>query len=145
VPFAVSGAASIVAGGLVAAAVATAPSQLGSWTAAYLVLVGGVAQVALGIGQAWFAPRSPGRGTVTTELAGWNTGNAAVLAGTLLGAGWLADIGGVLLAAVLVVVLARIRGAVSHPPWPLLLYRVLIVLVLVSIPAGLVIAVVHPR
>lgn len=37
-----------LAGGLVAAATALAPSQLASWTTAYLVLVGGVAQAALG-------------------------------------------------------------------------------------------------
>lgn len=144
-PFVVLGAACVVAGGLVAAAVAMAPSQLGSWTAAYLVLVGGVAQVALGAGQAMLASPLPGRRAVAAGLAGWNLGNGAVLAGTLLGASWLADVGGVLLAAVLVLALTGIRGAVRHPAWPLHLYRALIVLVLVSIPAGLVIAAVRPR
>jgi hypothetical protein len=130
---------------LVAAAVAMAPSRLGSWAAAYLVLVGGVAQVALGAGQALLASRSPGRRTVAAELAGWNTGNGAVLGGTLLGATWLAGAGGVLLAAALVLALAGTRGAVRHPAWPLHLYRALIALVLVSIPVGLVIAAVRPR
>jgi hypothetical protein len=125
--------------------VAIAPSQLGSWAAAYLVLVGGVAQVAFGAGQALLASRSPGRRAVAAELAGWNTGNGAVLAGTLLGITWLADVGGVLLFAVLILALAGIRGVVRHPAWPLHLYRALIALVLVSIPVGLVIAVVHPR
>jgi len=144
-PFAAFGTACVVAGGLVAAAVAMAPSELGSWAAAYLVLVGGVAQVALGAGQALLAPRSPGRRAVAAELAGWNAGNGAVLAGTLLGATWLADAGGVLLAAVLVLALAAVRGAVRQPSWPLHLYRALVALVLVSIPVGLVIAAVHPR
>lgn len=81
-PFVVLGAACVVAGGLVAAAVAMAPSQLGSWAAAYLVLVGGVAQVALGAGQALLASRPPGRRAVAAGVAGWNAGNGAVLAGT---------------------------------------------------------------
>lgn len=144
-PFIVLGAACVVAGGLVAAAVAMDPSQLGSWAAAYLVLVGGVAQVVLGTGQALLASQLPGRRAVAAGLAGWNTGNGAVLAGTLLGATWLADVGGVLLVAVLVLALAGIHGAVRHPAWPLHLYRVLIALLLVSIPAGLVMAAVPPR
>lgn len=144
-PFVALGTACVVAGGLVAAAVATAPSQLGSWAAAYLVLVGGVAQVALGAGQALLASRSPGRRAVAAELAGWNAGNAAVIAGTLLSATWLADVGGVVLVAVLALALAGVRGAVRQPAWPLHLYRALIALVLVSIPVGLVIAVVHPH
>lgn len=144
-PFVVLGGACIVAGGLIAAAVATAPSQLGSWTAAYLVLVGGVAQVALGTGQALFGSRSPARRVVVAELAGWNAGNGAVLAGTLLGATWLAGVGGVLLVAALALMLAGIRGAARHPAWPRHLYRALIALLLVSIPVGLAIAVVRPR
>lgn len=145
VPFAVLGTSCVVAGGLVSAAVAVAPSQLGSWAVAYLVLVGGVAQVALGAGQALLASRPPGRRTVAAELAGWNVGNGAVLAGTLLGATWLADAGGVMLVAALALALAGIRGAVRDPAWILHLYRALIVVVLVSIPVGLVIGAVRPR
>lgn len=144
-PFLALGTACIVAGGLVAAAVAMAPSQLGSWAAAYLVLVGGVAQVALGAGRALLASRPPGRRAVAAELAGWNAGNGAVLAGTLLGITWLADVGGVLLIAALVLALAGVRGAARRPAWPLHLYRALITLVVVSIPVGLVIAAVQPR
>lgn len=144
-PFAALGTACVIAGGLVAAAVATAPSQLGSWAAAYLVLVGGVTQVALGAGPALLAPRSPGRRAVAAELVGWNAGNGAVLAGTLLGATWLADVGGAALIAALALAFAGIRGAVRHPAWPLHLYRAVIALVLVSIPVGLVIGAAHPR
>lgn len=144
-PFVALGTACIVAGGLVAAAVATSPSQLGSWAAAYLVLVGGVTQVALGAGPALLASRPPGRRAIAAELTGWNAGNGAVLAGTLLGATWLADIGAAALIVAIALALAGIRGAVRHPAWPLHLYRALIVLVLVSIPVGLVIAAVRPR
>jgi hypothetical protein len=139
------GTACVVAGGLVAAAVAVAPSQLGSWAAAYLVLAGGITQVALGAGPALLASRSPGRRAVTAELAAWNAGNGAVLAGTLLGATWLADIGGAALIIALTLALAGIRDAVRRPAWPLRLYRALIALVLVSIPVGLVVAAVRSR
>ena len=144
-PFVAIGAACVVAGGLVAAAVATDPSELGAWAAAYLVLVGGVAQVALGAGLALLASRLPGRRAVAAELAAWNAGNGAVLAGTLLGAAWLADVGGAALVVALALALAGVRGAVRQPAWPLHLYQVLIALVLVSIPVGLMIAAVHPR
>ncbi|MGH3266573.1 MAG: hypothetical protein ACRDNS_31805, partial [Trebonia sp.] len=86
------------------------------------------------------ASRPPGRRALVAELVGWNAGNAAVLAGTLLAATWLADVGGVLLVAALALAFAGIRGAVRHPSWPLHLYRGLIALVLVSIPVGLVLA-----
>lgn len=144
-PFLVIGAACVVAGGLVAAAVATGPSQLGSWTAAYLVLVGGVAQVALGTGEALLARRPVDHRAATVEVAAWNVGNAGVLAGTLIGVSWLAYAGGGLLVVALVLALAGIRGAARRPAWPLHLYRALIALVLVSIPVGLVIATVTSR
>lgn len=144
-PFVAIGTACVIAGGLVAAAVATAPSELGSWAAAYLVLVAGVAQVALGAGPALLAPRLPVRRAVAAELAAWNAGNGAVLAGTLLGAAWLADVGGAVLIAALALALAGVRGAVRQPAWPLHLYRGLVALLLLSIPVGLIIAAVHPR
>jgi hypothetical protein len=134
-----------VAGGLVAAVTALAPSQLASWTTAYLVLVGGVAQAALGAGRALLIARPLGRAGITAELTAWNAGNGAVLAGTLLGATWLADVGGVLLAAVLALMIAATRGATRQPAWPLHLYRALAALVLVSIPVGLVIAGLRPH
>lgn len=48
--FAVAAGTMIVAGGLVAAINSAAPFAHGSWLAAYLVLVGGVAQLLLGVG-----------------------------------------------------------------------------------------------
>jgi hypothetical protein len=143
VPFAVIGSACVVAGGLVAAATAPAPSEHASWAAAYLVLVAGVAQVALGTGQALLAPRPPARRALAPELIGWNAGNAGVLAGTLLGIGWLADIGGALLAVALILAIGGVRGAAQLPAWPRRLYRALAGLLLVSIPVGLVIATVR--
>ena len=46
----------VIAGGCVAAASSVTPSETASWAAAYLVLVGGVAQVFLGLGQVLVAP-----------------------------------------------------------------------------------------
>ena len=91
------------------------------------------------------APGLPGRRAVAAELAAWNAGNGAVLAGTLLGVAWLADAGGAGLIAALALALAGVRGGVRQPAWPLHLYRALIALVLASIPVGLMIAAVHPR
>ncbi|MGH3399325.1 MAG: hypothetical protein ACRDPO_32025 [Streptosporangiaceae bacterium] len=139
-PFAVLGTACIVLGGLVSAAIAPAPTEHGAWAAAYLVLVGGVAQVALGAGQALLAPAAPPRRAAYSEMIGWNTGNVAVLTGTLLGFTWLADIGGAVLVVSLALVIRQMRGTVRRPAWPLYLYRGLVALVLVSIPVGLVLA-----
>ncbi len=145
-PFAAAGAACTVAGGLLAAATALAPSQLASWAVAYLVLVGGVAQVALGVGQALLSPRPQDRRLlVAVELAGWNAGNGAVLAGTLLGANWLADAGGLALAAALALLIVATRSASPQRAWALHLYRALAALVLVSIPTGLIIAALRPH
>lgn len=142
-PFAAFGAACVILGGLVSAAIAPTPTEHGSWAVAYLVLVGGVAQVALGAGQALLAPTAPSRHVVRSEMAGWNTGNAAVLAGTLVGFAWLTDIGGAILVVSLALVISQTRGAARRPAWPLYLYRGLVTLLLVSIPVGLVLAEFH--
>lgn len=136
-PFVVIGSAWVVAGGLVAAITAHAPSEHATWAAAYLVLVAGVAQVALGAGQAWLAhPTPPLLPTLTSELIAWNAGSSAVLAGTVGGIVSITDAGGVLL----VVALAQMLGATRGGPagWPLRGYRLLVAIVLVSIPVGLI-------
>ncbi|HRW41812.1 MAG TPA: hypothetical protein P5193_09740, partial [Microthrixaceae bacterium] len=73
-PFVVVGAVAVVAGGAVAAVTRPTGFELGPWLAAFLVLVGGVAQIALGAGQAWVADRVPASATVRSELAVWNVG-----------------------------------------------------------------------
>ena len=148
VPFTLAGTACTVAGGLVAAITATAPSEQGAWAAAYLVLVAGVAQVALGAGQAWLAPRPPSPRLLTAQFTGWNAGNAAVLAGTLLGVTSLVDAGGAVLAVALGMLVHGTRGAraggagalAARRRWSLHVFRLLVVVLLVSIPIGLVLA-----
>ncbi|MFC5992595.1 hypothetical protein ACFQE5_00020 [Pseudonocardia hispaniensis] len=143
-PFALIGTACVVAGGLLAAVTASAPSQQASWASAYLVLVGGVAQIGLGAGQAIFAPRTSAR-FLTAQVIGWNGGNAAVLLGTLLGVLPLVDVGGVLLVVALALFVHRVRAdavprAAGLNRWLLRGYRLLVLIVLVSIPIGLVLA-----
>jgi hypothetical protein len=139
-PFLILGAASVIVGGLVAAV--TSPLRLdhGSWAAAYLVLVNGVAQIALGRAQAALALNRPSRATVATQLTAWNLGGLAVIGGTLVSAPLVVDVGGVLLVVALALMIRTVRGRTAGPGWALWTYRLLLIIVLVSIPIGLVLA-----
>ena len=157
-PFLVAGLACVIAGGLVAAVTAHAPTQPASWAAAYLVLVGGVAALGFGVGQAVLASTVPSRGQVGLQLGAWYAGNAAVLVGTLVESPLLVDLGGLALVVGLGLLVHGVRGvgrrgadigdggvsgaegAPAAPGWALLAYRGLVVLLLVSIPVGLVLA-----
>ena len=139
-PFIALGAISIVAGGLVAAVTAISPTRHTTWAAAYLVLVVGVAQLGIGTGQALLAPKIPSRGLVMAELLTWDIGNAGVIAGTLMNRTDLVDLGGALLAISLVLFILGARGHTGRKRWLLYLYRLLITIVLVSIPIGLIIS-----
>jgi hypothetical protein len=134
----------VTAGGVLAAVTAPAPSEHTTWAAAYLVLVGGVAQAGLGLGQAMFATRGTSSRLIAAEVAGWNLGNAAVLAGTLLDLTVLVDFGGVLLVVTLGLLARGLRGGVSPADragrWLLRGYRLLVLILLISIPVGLVLA-----
>lgn len=137
-PFTVVGTACVIAGGLVAAVTSIAPTEQLAWIAAYLVLVAGVAQVGLGLGQELLPPRPPARRLSVAELALWNVGNAAVMYGTLAGAVAVVDVGGALLVLTLALVGYASRGAART--WLLHGFRTLIAILLVSIPVGLVLA-----
>lgn len=138
-PFIVVGGAAIVAGGLLSAATAFAPSYLASWAVAYLVLVVGVAQVALGLGQALLASEPPSRRVVAAEVVLFDVGNAGVMAGSLVGPRVLSLVGSGLLLVVLAAMLWAVRRP-AHRGWPLHLYRLVLVILFVSIPIGLRIA-----
>lgn len=131
----------MVLGGLVAAVTGPLTLSKGSWLAAYLVLVCGVPQHLMG-------RATDGGGAARAGwwlLACWNIGNAAVIAGTLLGSAYLVDAGGLLLLLSLVAVLRALlrpradvaAGIGGVQRW--LLITLLLVLV-VSIPIGLVLA-----
>lgn len=139
-PFAAVAAASVIAGGLVAAASAPAPTEAASWTAAYLVLVCGVAQLALALGQVTLTSSPPQRLT-RGQFALWNIGNALVIVGVLVTVSWVVTGGSVLL----VVALASFSWAARHrrtrdQAWLLLGYRALLAFLLVSVATGTVLA-----
>jgi hypothetical protein len=139
-PFVVIGSASIVAGGLVAAATRPAGFELGSWLAAYLVLVAGVAQIALGGGQAWMAQAPPRSSAVRAEAWWWNFGAAATIAGSLAAMPLITTAGG---AASIVALALFLRGVRAHATGVgrlLSLYRGVVVIVMVSAPIGLALA-----
>lgn len=83
--FVAAGLLAILAGGLVAAAIAHAPTRHLVWMVAYLVLVAGLAQGGLGCGQAALPRRPPGGLLTGSEWLLFNLGNAGVIAGTLAG------------------------------------------------------------
>lgn len=143
VPAGIIGVLCVVAGGILAAVSAPAPSEGASWAAAYLVLVGGIAQIAFGFGQAAFNSTSPAR-AVVVQLVAWNVGNACVIAGTFAGRTAVVDVGGVLLLAALLLLVPGLRrpaAALSRAGRGLLwAYRAVVVLLVISIPVGLILA-----
>ncbi len=148
-PYLALGTACVVAGGLVSAATAGAPTEHSAWAVAYLVLVAGVAQIGLGLGQLLSSRRTDA--TSTAELVLWNAGNALVLAGVLVPVGVLVDVGGALLVVALVLALYGVRSARSSGAersvlagrsrqWLLVAFRLLVAVLALSIPAGLILA-----
>jgi hypothetical protein len=135
---------SVVLGGLVAAV--TGPLDLvhGSWLAAYLVLVGGVTQCAMG--QARFRrPDAMGPRGSWAQIGCWNLGNAVVIGTTLAGEPLAVDLGSALLVIALAIAFRAARpGAGTAAPatggWsPLvgLAYRALLLVLALSIPVGM--------
>jgi len=144
------GFASIIAGGLVAAATGPLELSRGSWVAAYLVLVGGIAQLALGWVPGWLARPLPER-HAWWQLAAWNLGNAIVIVATLAEWPLAVVVGSVLLVIALGLALFAWfgQGAARAPvddawsQWAAGAYLALIVLLIVSIPVGIMLAIVR--
>lgn len=130
----------IVAGGLVAAVTGPLRLEHGSWAAAYLVLVGGVAQSTLGAGQYVLAPRLPARWVAGVELAAWNGGSVAVIGGTVLVNPWIVDFGGLLLVVALAFMIGVTRGSTPDSRWLIWVYRTVLATIVISIPIGLMLA-----
>lgn len=131
----------MILGGLVAAVTGPLELSKGSWAAAYLVLVVGAAQIAMGAArQRW--PRSGSDTQGWMQLVLWNLGSIAVIAGTVAGIPPVVFAGSALLVAALVLAfLATFRRPDGGPGRMLLLgFRVLLVLLAVSIPIGVVLS-----
>lgn len=138
--FAVLAAVLIVAGGMVAAVNSAAPFAHGSWLAAYLVLVGGSAQVVLGLGRLVLPAPQPSSRLIAVELVGWNLGSLAVPAGVLSGVTALVMLGSVIL-------LVALAGfAIGARAWPrdgrvrVIGYHGVILMLAVSVVVGSVLA-----
>lgn len=63
-----------------------------------------------------------------------------MLVGTVVGKVLLTDVGGAILPIALVLLFRGVRGEGGQGAWPVKLYRLLIAIVLVTIPVGLVLA-----
>jgi heme/copper-type cytochrome/quinol oxidase subunit 4 len=137
-PFALAGAVSVIAGGLLAAIAAPAPTRHGVWAVAYLVLVLGISQIVLGAGQALLSSTPWGARMVAVTAAAFNVANIAVLVGVITDHIVVFDAGAVLLAVALVLFLHGVRRS-ARRSWPLYAYRLFIAVLVVSIPIGLLV------
>jgi hypothetical protein len=135
--FVVVGVTWTTVGGLAAAVTRPLGWELGSWTAAFLVLVGGMAQVGLGVGQAWMGEVHPPARLRTTELVAWNAGVVLTVAGTFAGQPPVTSLGGVALAVALGSFLVATRERSARARGWQVAYRALVAVVLISIPIGL--------
>jgi hypothetical protein len=141
-PFVVIGAACVVAGGVVAAVSRPTDFELGPWLAAFLVLVGGVAQIALGAGQAWLVVRPSAPRRVAIEVVTWNAGAALTIVGSLASLPVVTTLGGLALLCALALFFDTVRrgNAASWSRVARRLYMGVTAVVLVSTPIGLALA-----
>lgn len=136
-PLLVAGGISIVAGGLVAAVTGPTNWERGSWVAAFLVLVAGVAQIGIGASQAHLSPAPATLRFTAVECVLWNVACVATIVGSLLNNTVVVAIASAPLVAALVMSVLAVRGSGSRYPQLLLAYRLLLILLLASIPVGI--------
>lgn len=141
-PFVVVALLAIVGGGLLSAALAHAPTRQLMWLVAYLVLVVGVAQGLLGLGQARLALSAPSPSLLAWQWCLFNGGNVLVITGTLRACPGSVSVGALLLLAALVLFLLGVRrasgGIMIHA------YRAGLVLLGASALTGVVLAALRP-
>lgn len=134
----VLGGIAIVLGGLVAAVTGPLDWGKGSWVAAFLVLVVGVAQYAMGRMRP--ADPRPDR-SGWAQLAGWDIGSLLVIAGTLVATPVLVTVGSALLAVALALaLLADLRAPERARTWVTWGYGAMLIVLLVSIPVGAILS-----
>ncbi len=135
------GSALIVLGGLIAAVTGPLEIAQGSWLAAYLVLVCGVAQVVLGLAQEYLGGRRVSRSVAWAQVACWNLANAAVITGTVAATPVFVILGGLLLLPALAIGLITTRH--THRLALGWAFRGVIAILAVSIPIGMGLALVR--
>lgn len=138
-PFLIVAVLAILTSGLVAAAVAHAPTEHTIWMVAYLALVVGLAQGVLGVGQALLPTQIPALRFLIAECILFNLGNVSVIAGTLLSSVALVVIGTAVFAASLGMFLYGVRHA--RPGWPTHAFRALLAITGISAIVGLVLSI----
>jgi len=124
-PFVLVAALAVVGGGMLSAAMAHAPCRTAMWAVAYLVLVVGVVQAVLGVGQALLSQQGPGARIRAVEWLAFNAGNTGVIAGTVVSSWPLVLAGTLLFVLALAIFLHATRTA--RRGWPAHAYRLLIV------------------
>lgn len=137
-PFLMAAALAVVGAGIVAAAVAHAPSQPLVWMIAYLVLVVGVAQAALGGAQAWLSLSPPSRTFCATQFILFNAGNVGVIGGTL-GSSWPVVLAGTLLFTVALAMFLYSSWR-ARSGWLSQLHRLLVLVLFGGATIGLVLS-----
>src|SRR5690625_2058837 len=133
-----TGYSAIFAGGIIAAVTGPLNLTKGSWLAAYLVLIAGLAQLLLVYqGRILRVSPLPAR-FMWMKFSFWAAGNVAVIAGSLASQPVIVDLGSLALVSALIIALVNTRGApnVVHA-W---LLRACYVAVLLSIPVGMILA-----
>lgn len=130
------GGAAVTAGGLVAALAGPMAWDRGSWVAAFLVLVTGVAQVGIGAAQAHLGRSSQGVRFAVTECVLWTGGSLGIVIGSLLTSPGAVAIFSAPLIAVLAMSLFAVREADRESGY-VLLHRLFVGTLLVSIPIGI--------
>lgn len=128
-------AALIVAGGMVAAINSATPFAHGSWLAAYLVLVGGVAQLVLGFGRLALPVPASSERLRRAQVVLWNVGSLAVAAGVLTGVAAVVTLGSAVLLVALTCFAAGARsGRDAHGLT--IAYHLVLVVLAVSVIVG---------
>ncbi|MCF8568946.1 hypothetical protein L5G32_01525 [Gordonia sp. HY002] len=137
-----AGAAFVVVGGLVAAVASPLDLAKGSWLAAYLVLVCGVALIVIGVAQQQLTTAVP-TPMQMWQLAGWGVSNALVIAGSLSSIPLITDAGSIVLFATLVLTAWLGRGLLGARRAAGYVYITVLIVLAVSVPIGSVLA--HAR
>lgn len=135
------GIVAIAAGGLVSAFGAHRTSRRLSWAVAYIVLVTGLLQLGFAFGLTRAVPNAP-FWSVVWAFVTYNLGNAAVLVGTICHDSprcrGLVDIGGCLLAVSMMLLLFAAWEAPAS--WELIIFFGSVLVVLVTMPIGLLLS-----
>lgn len=132
-----TGFGAIILGGLIAAVTDPVDLYRGSWTAAYLVLVVGASQVAMGA--ALNIHNAQTQRWAWTQFGCWNTGSATVILGTLSGSPEIVTAGSIFLVVALALALnatRKLSANIPGRPW-ILAHRVMLGALALSIPVGI--------